>query len=90
MSNMINLAVFENDRLNNYSLSCNDSEFAKTTPLLCRVVCVDSDEVLGRAYGKRDYLRRLALKLSKKGIKVRFDVSCQGYIGAKAWNNLSL
>ena len=90
MSNMINLAVFENDRLNNYSLSCNDSECAKATPLFCRVVCVDSDEVLGRAYGKRDYLRRLALKLSKKGIKVRFDVSCQGYIGAKAWNNLSL
>ena len=70
--NRLNLHTFKTDRFLNGSLCQNAAQDAKRYGVKVEVYCQNTDKKLGVARGSYNYLRSLALKLSKKGVKVRF------------------
>lgn len=70
--NRVNLHTIKMDRFLNGALRQNEAQDAKRFGVKVEAFCQDTDKKIGIARGSYNYLRRLALKLSKKGIKVRF------------------
>lgn len=75
----LNEAALKNEireRRDNGSLNHNAAKYAKEGKIIAAILC--QGKLIGYANGNYEYLRKLALKASKKGLILEFLYQCKG------------